>query len=109
MIWRLPAAALLAAVVALSASGCQEELTAGPALIGANPSTLCVPLKEGHRVVVAEVMEAPKSMALHISKVTVMNLKNAAIIDTYVVPVDASGALGSVDYPVDEKTFPTWS
>lgn len=104
-----PALIALIAIIAMSTAGCQKELTAGPVVLGGDPSTLCVPAKSGGRVLVGEVLEAPKTQPIEITAVNLTDTHNAELIRAYVVPIGKEGALGSVDYPVDDAVFPSWS
>lgn len=87
---------------------CQQQLTAGPAIFGESPSTLCIPAAKNEKVLAGEVFQAPKANGVTIKAIQIAGSKNARLTASYIVPIGAEGAIGSASYPVDLSQIPSW-
>lgn len=88
---------------------CQQELTAGPAVFGESPSTLCISAAKNEKVLAGEVFQAPKANSVTIKDIQITGGKNAHLTASYIVPIGAEGAIGSASYPVDLDQIPSWT
>jgi hypothetical protein len=102
------AGALFSVTVAvLLLAGCQVQPAAGPLQYGGDPTTLCIPTQPDQQIVFGDTVMAPEGSALRIDRVTLIGAKNVKEIAAYVLPIPASGSIGSALYP--PTSSPAWS